>query len=138
MNNYTYTTKDSGKRREFDTKSIRESKEGRGRFDLIPPIVIERFALLLERGCKKYPARNWELGQPLSVYIDSALRHTFQLLEGDNEEDHATAVTFNMAAIIHHRDMIDRNLLPNILDDLPKPVKDNEVSRSYDNTDKQS
>lgn len=122
----TFITKDSGQRQEFGSGAQRDTREGKGRFDLLPPVVIRRYAELLERGSIKYHARNWERGMPLSRYADSALRHLFQLLAGDQDEDHAAAVIFNVGAIIHHRDAIAQGILPGELDDLPK--KDGEVS----------
>ena len=39
-----WSTKDSGARREFTTGSRRDSRRGKGRFDLISPIAIRRLA----------------------------------------------------------------------------------------------
>lgn len=58
--------KDSGKRQEFQTGSIRDTREGKGRYDLLPPHAIFRLAKHFENGAKKYGDRNWEKGQPLS------------------------------------------------------------------------
>ena len=63
------TTLDSGKRRDFPTGSRRDSREGKGRYDLISPIALRRLALVCERGAAKYGDRNWEKGQPMSGYI---------------------------------------------------------------------
>lgn len=55
--------KDSGKRREFPTGSVRDSIEGKPRPELISPIAEERLALHCAKGAEKYSDRNWEKGQ---------------------------------------------------------------------------
>jgi len=49
----------------------------------------------------KYGEWNWAKGLPVSWYMDSLLRHAFQYLAGDAEEDHLAAVAWNAFAIIH-------------------------------------
>lgn len=115
-----FTTKDSGRHEEWPTGSRRDSREGKGRFDLLPPHAITRLAQLYERGARKYGDRNWEKGQPLSRYLDSALRHLFQALAGDEDEDHLAAVAWNVIACIETERRIRRGLLPAELDDRPR------------------
>lgn len=166
-----FETKDSGKREEFATGSRRDTREGKGRFDLIPwgivarfkvenypkdkpgttqqaqdfamnrlvagvsyaddneliaaagqmlalaafedgakpapvsyyaswssvqPLGILRLAKLYERGAAKYGDRNWEKGQPLDRYLDSALRHFNAYRAGDKSEDHLIATVWNI------------------------------------------
>ena len=83
-----YQLKDSGKRQEFTTGAIRDTAEGKGRYDLISPIATKRLAIVLEKGAKKYSSRNWERGMNLGRLIDSAKRHLDQFLEGNRGEDH--------------------------------------------------
>jgi hypothetical protein len=128
-----FVTKVSGKRYRFETGAVRESRLQQGRYDLLPPVVIHRYAELLQRGSQKYSDRNWELGMPVSSYLDSALRHLFQLLDGDNSEDHAAAVIFNVGAVIHHRDAIAKGLLPSELDDIPPKKQEASDDKSEDN-----
>lgn len=56
---------------------------------------------------------------PLSRYVDSALRHLFQYLEGRRDEDHAGQAAWNCIALLHTETMIQRGLLPQELNDLP-------------------
>ena len=49
-----------------------------------------------ENGAKKYSERNWEKGQPLHVYMDSAIRHYLQYRRGDNDENHGIAFVWNI------------------------------------------
>lgn len=109
-----------GSVREFNTGSRRDSRQGKGRFDLLPPAALKRVAQHFERGADKYGERNWELGQPLSVYLDSGGRHWSQVLAGDDDEDHAAAWVWNALAFIETRERIRRGELPEELDDIPK------------------
>jgi hypothetical protein len=110
--------KDSGARQEFTTGSVRDTREGKGRFDLIPTDALRRLAVHYENGSRKYGDRNWEKGQPLSRYLDSAARHWVGVLENLTDEDHASAVSWNMFAYIHTLNMIKAGMLPPELDDL--------------------
>ena len=115
---FTYV-KDSGKRQAFKTGSVRDTREGKGRFDLISPIALKRLAQHYENGAKKYGDRNWEKGQPISRYLDSLIRHAYCYLEGHRDEDHLAAMMWNAAGAIHTEEMVERGLLPKELNDLP-------------------
>lgn len=114
---YTHV-QDSGARQEFDTGSVRDTRDGKGRFDLIPVDALTRLAVHFENGAKKYGDRNWEKGQPLSRYLDSAIRHTLKVLDGRVDEDHAAAAIWNMMAFIHTQNEIEAGRLPEELNDL--------------------
>jgi hypothetical protein len=112
------SVKDSGKRQEFSTGSVRDTQEGKGRYDLITPIGLRRLAVHYENGAKKYGDRNWEKGQPLSRYLESAIRHIYTFLEGKRDEDHLAAAAWNVLACIHTEQKIKDDELPEELDDL--------------------
>jgi len=115
---------DSGKRRKFGKdRAVRDVATGKGRYDLISPIAIQRLAEHYENGAIKYKDRNWEKGMPLSVYLDSAERHLTKFREGHREEDHMSAVAWNAFGLIHTQEMIKRGLLPKEFDDLPNYLK---------------
>ena len=78
----------------------------------------------MEKGAAKYADRNWEKGMPLSVFLDSALRHTFKLLAGQTDEDHAAAALFNVSGFIWTQEQIANGRLPESLNDLPPPCMD--------------
>ena len=115
---------DSGDRTEQYGGAIRDRAPGKGRYDLLSPTFMRELALLAEVGAEKYTrrdasgaievtgARNWERGYSLPLCIDSALRHTQQLLAGDDDENHAVQAAWNLMAFIHNRDLIKRGLLP--------------------------
>ena len=110
--------KDSGKRQEFPTGSVRDIREGKGRYDLLPPAAMRELAQHFEAGAAKYGDRNWEKGQPLSRYLDSGLRHAFAVLEGRDDENHAAAAAWNFLCFIETRVRIDDGRLPLELNDL--------------------
>lgn len=114
-----WKTKDSGNRRIFESGAMRDRAEGKGRYDLISPFAIQRLCGVYERGALKYADRNYEKGMPLGQFIDSALRHLLQLLEGREDEDHAAQALWNIASFIHIKELIDRGILPQTLNDLP-------------------
>jgi len=124
MYNMEYdAVKDSGERQEWNTGSVRDTRHGKGRYDLLPVYAIKRLAQHFEHGAVKYGDRNWEKGQPLTRYLDSALRHTFQVLEGETDEDHAAAAMWNMAAFIQTQKWIEDGVLPKELDDLTPVIE---------------
>lgn len=112
-------TKDSGVKQEFSTGAHRDTQEGKGRFDLIPPSALKRLAGVYERGAEKYGARNWEKGMPIGRYLDSALRHVYQYIEGRRDEDHLAQALWNIAGAIHTETMVERGVLPSEMDDMP-------------------
>ena len=116
----SFLTKDSGAREEFTTGSRRDTREGKGRYDLIPAIPLHRLAQLYERGARKYGDRNWERGQPLSRYLDSAARHLYAWIGGDRSEDHLIACVWNCFSYIWTEEMIKRGLLPAELNDMER------------------
>jgi hypothetical protein len=99
-----YVTKDSGAREEMPTGSVRDTREGKGRFDLISPFALRRLAGVYERGSKKYKDRNWEKGQTYSRCLDSALRHLNSFAMGWTDEDHLAQALWNVAAILHFQE----------------------------------
>ena len=105
--------------REHVTGSVRDSREGKGRYDLVSPHAIRLLAERCEFGAKKYGDRNWEKGQPISWFVDSALRHLSQMLEGRQNEDHLSAALWNLHAAAHTRETALRGKLPLSLIDTP-------------------
>lgn len=107
-----------GSLREHTTGSRRDSRRGRGRYDLLPAEAIHLVAKHFEEGAEKYGANNWRRGQPLSWYMDSGLRHAFSILRGEVDERHDVALAWNALAFIWTREMIRQGKLPEELDDL--------------------
>ena len=118
-----YTLKDSGQRKIFESGANRDLSSGKGRFDLLPPATLRALAIHYEKGAVKYDARNWEKGIPVSRYIDSALRHTFQFVDGCDDENHLIASIWNLICAAETILRIQRCKLPEELYDLPNKVK---------------
>jgi len=71
-------------------------------------------------GARKYGERDWEKGQPLSRYLDSAMRHLAQWNGGDRTEDHLAACCWNCFSYIQTEQWIQEDKLPPELDDIPR------------------
>lgn len=103
-----YVTKDSGARDAYDSGMTRDTQDGKARFDLLRPKgvpyakqFLTRVAELMTRGAVKYGFRNWEKANSedeLERFQNSAERHLMQWLAGEEDEDHAAAVVFNILA----------------------------------------
>lgn len=65
----------------------------------IPTMLLE-VSKHFEDGCAKYGERNWEKGIPAHCYIDSALRHYFKWMRGDNDEPHDRAFCWNLLCLL--------------------------------------
>lgn len=100
-----FEMKDSGQREQFETGAVRDTREGKGRYDLITPIGLRRLAIVYELGAKKYKDRNWEQGIPMGRIFDSAVRHLFQYLAGMRDEDHLGHAAWNIFALMHMEEM---------------------------------
>lgn len=100
-----YEIKDGGKRQEFASGMVRDTTDGKINFwrILIGPM-FRRWAVHLTKGAVKYPdirpgISNWTLAagdEELARFRDSAFRHFIQWYNGDQDEDHASAVFFNI------------------------------------------
>lgn len=110
--------KDSGKRENFATGSVRDSREGKGRFDLLPMFALEQLSKHFECGALKYGERNWEKGQKLSRYLDSGLRHLSKAARGQTDEDHFSAAAWNIMCLIDTKRQIELGMLSEELNDL--------------------
>jgi len=103
-----FETKDSGKRVSYDSGMVRDVQDGKANFLLTMPKgvpykdqMLTRFAELMTRGAEKYGERNWEVANSeaeLERFKSSAFRHFIQWICGEDDEDHAAAVMFNITA----------------------------------------
>jgi hypothetical protein len=105
--------KDSGARREFDSGAVRDIAEGKGDMVSIPAEALLRLSRHYEAGAKKYERFNFRKGMPVSVFIDSALRHIMKYECGCDDEDHLSAAAFNILGA-----MLMENIMPE-MQDLP-------------------
>lgn len=102
---------DSGNRREYDTGAVRDIQEGKGRMDLLPWAAIMEVSKHCEKGAAKYGEHNVDRGIPLHSFLDSAARHLAKFVDGWTDEDHLTAVAWNilwaMQTRMKHPNLID-------------------------------
>lgn len=118
---------DSGHRTNFESGAQRDRLPGKGRFVLLSPIGLKRIALRAEAGEIKYgDGRNWEKGMPVSQFIDSAMRHIAQYLEGDVQEDHLAAAAWNLQAAMHTEEKMPE------MQDIPTRPEYKEVKSQHD------
>ena len=115
---------DSGVREEFSTGSVRDTREGKGRYDLLSPFALRRLAKHTENGAKKYGDRNWEKGQPFSRFFDSGMRHLQKYLMGLRDEDHLAAALWNFMCLAHFEELgrVDLDDMPKYVTPVPVPV----------------
>ena len=125
--------KDSGTRSNFTTGAVRDGQDGKGRMDLLPARALIEVAKIFEVGAKKYAARNWEKGIPLSRYMDSGLRHAMKWLRGDRDEPHLAMACWNFLCLQDTQLRITEGLLPMDLNDLPcNPIEVTPEARLID------
>ena len=102
-----YDTKDSGKRQSYDSGMQRDLQDGKPNYYLClsgmpyEKEMLTRWASLMTRGAEKYGERNWQLAdseEELERFKSSAFRHFMQWVTGEDDEDHASAVFFNINA----------------------------------------
>jgi hypothetical protein len=117
-----YKIKDSGERRDFGTGAVRDMASGKGRFDLLPWAVIRAIAIHYQKGCEKYGDRNWENGIPVHSFLDSAIRHASQVIDGRNDENHLVAAIWNLICAYQTILWIQEGKFPVELYDLPRKV----------------
>lgn len=95
-----FEVKDSGKREQFEGGMQRDVTEGKVDYSLVlDGPMFRRWAEHLTKGAVKYEKRNWMKAQGEAEYQrfrESALRHFIQWFEGQTDEDHASAVYFNI------------------------------------------
>lgn len=96
----TFHIEDSGERQVFDSGMQRDITEDKTNWCLVAdgPMLL-RWAVHMTKGARKYEVRNWMKAQgdaEFERFRESAFRHFMQWYYGENTEDHAAAVFFNI------------------------------------------
>jgi len=95
-----FVVKDSGERMKFASGMQRDTTAGKTRYDLnFDGPMFDRLAVHLTKGAVKYEPRNWMKAsgpEEQERFRQSAIRHFIQWMRGDQDEDHAAAVFFNI------------------------------------------
>jgi hypothetical protein len=63
-----------------------------------------RFGYLLREGANKYGKNNWQKGQPTETALESLHRHLAKYEIGDRNEDHLSAIIFNVQLIMQNEE----------------------------------
>lgn len=113
--------KHTGITQAYETGAVREERKGKGRCDLLPACALLRLARHYENGVEHYGDRNWEKGIPISVMLDSGIRHLLKYLDGQKDEDHLAAAAWNiLGAMWMEEKMPELQDIPSRLeDDMP-------------------
>lgn len=109
----SFLIKDSGSREQYESGMVRDTETGKTDYTLIMDgPMFERWALHLTKGAIKYAKRNWMKAQgvvELTRFKASALRHFIQWFRGDEDEDHASAVFFNINGAEYVKGLLAQN-----------------------------
>lgn len=106
-----FVIKDSGVRQEYSTGMRRDTQEGKPCYSLVfDGPLMDRLAEHLTKGAVKYGKRNWQLActeEEMERFKDSAARHFRQWMRGDMDEDHFSAVVFNLNAFEYVKERLE-------------------------------
>ncbi len=95
-----FVIKDSGERQEFASGMVRDVTNDKTNWALVADgPMLKRWAVHLTKGAVKYAVRNWMKAEGHTEeqrFRESAFRHFMQWYIGDRDEDHASAVFFNI------------------------------------------
>jgi hypothetical protein len=103
----------------LDSGAKRDNNAGKGAYELISPFALERLAKIYERGANQKGARNWEKGINFGRCIQSAKRHINQYMQSMDDEDHLAQACWNLCAVMHYEEMIERKIIGKEYNDLP-------------------
>jgi hypothetical protein len=113
----------------FSTGSRRDKQEGKGLPSLLQLAAMLEVSKVAETGAVHYGRDNWRKGQPLSRFLDSAIRHIVKYVYGWNDEPHIEQAIWNLLSLKETKMMIDMDLLPKELDDVPSDMfKDKDMA----------
>jgi dATP/dGTP diphosphohydrolase len=102
-----FEIKDSGQRKEFSGGMVRDAADDKVDYLLaLDGPMFKRWAAHMTKGAKKYSARNWMKanGEAELEHAKKSLGHHFiQYLDGETDEDHASAIFFNINLIEYVR-----------------------------------
>lgn len=118
----SYTIETSGVQEEFIGGAVRDTQEGKPRYDLIPILGLRRVAIHYGSGARHYKEWNWALGIKFSRMMASLLRHAFARMCGSKKEDHLAAIVFNALGMMHFEET-NRPELDDLPPWLPKLIR---------------
>jgi hypothetical protein len=104
------------KKTKFATGALRDSQEGKEDYiETISWTAMKRYAQYMTGKKKKYGQGNFKKGIPIQSYEQSLVRHLQKYLSNKHEqgqcepqEDHLSAMLFNIFGIIHELERPDK------------------------------
>ena len=91
-------------KRIFESGSQRDDDTHKPLVNHLTAYVRLRFGYLLRIGANKYGKNNWQKGQPTEAALESLHRHLAKYELGDREEDHLSAIIFNVQLIMKNEE----------------------------------
>ena len=97
----------------FESGAMKSDDKGKGRYDLIDPVLLRRLAIRLQDALEFYEENNWKKGIPDKNLYSSCLRHLIQFHNGEVDEDHLAAAVFNIMVLMWNN---QKEIQPNFRD----------------------
>lgn len=94
----------SAAKRVFESGSQRDDDSDKPLVNHLDPYLRLRFGYLLRMGGNRYGKGNWRLGQPTETALESLHRHLAKYEMGCREEDHLSAIIFNVMLIMKNEE----------------------------------
>lgn len=94
----------AGAKRVFESGSQRDDDSDKPLPNHLDPYLRLRFGYLLRMGGNRYGKGNWRLGQPTETALESLHRHLAKYELGCREEDHLSAIIFNVMLIMKNEE----------------------------------
>lgn len=91
-------------KRVFESGSQRDDDTNKPLPNHLDPYLRLRFGYLLRMGGNRYGKGNWRLGQPTETALESLHRHLAKYEMGCREEDHLSAIIFNVMLIMKNEE----------------------------------
>jgi hypothetical protein len=85
----------------FHTGAVRDTDASKVQLDLLPLEYLERVAWHYQNNIGRYGRDNWRKGLPARRCLQSLLRHVWAAARGKSDEDHLSAIVFNVFCIMH-------------------------------------
>jgi hypothetical protein len=90
--------------RTFESGSKRDADETKPLVNHFDAYCRLRYGYLLRKGANHYGKNNWKLGQPDEAAIESLNRHLALYEVGDRNEDHLSAIIFNVQLLMKNEE----------------------------------
>jgi hypothetical protein len=91
-------------KRIFESGSQRDDDSNKPLVNHLTAYLRLRFGYLLRAGANKYGKNNWQKGQPTETALESLHRHLAKYELGDRNEDHLSAIIFNVQLIMQNEE----------------------------------